>query len=130
MKMGSMCQFGLGVIAGAALALCAAGCSTAGWGPSPAAAPAPVSAQQGAPRFVHTTGMHLTKKDEGVKVPANIRVQDCGIVAISSPARFVCADGKVYTSFELARARAERGKTPAKMASAGAAPTTTASASR
>ncbi len=130
MKTGSIYQFGLGVAAGAALALCVAGCSTAGWGPPPAGA-APVSAQEGAPRFVKTTGMRLTKKDEGVKVPPNIRVQDCGIVAVSSPVRFVCADGKVYTSFELARAREQHAKASANMASAEtpAAPTLTASAS-
>jgi hypothetical protein len=31
-------------------------------------------------------------------------VQDCGIVTISSPTRYVCG-GKVYTSFELERNR-------------------------
>jgi hypothetical protein len=49
--------------------------------------------------------MRLTKKEEAVKVPSWIRVQDCTIVAISSPSRYACPDGKVYTSFELARAR-------------------------
>jgi hypothetical protein len=49
--------------------------------------------------------MRLTKKEEAVKVPSWIRVQDCAIVAISSPSRYHCPDGKVYTSFELARAR-------------------------
>jgi len=32
------------------------------------------------------------------------RVQDCGIVSIGSPTRYVCND-KVYTSFELAKLR-------------------------
>jgi hypothetical protein len=68
--------------------------------------PVPASAQQGAPPFVQTTGMRLTAKQEGVKVPSWIRVQDCAIVAISSPSRWACPDGKVYTSFELYRARA------------------------
>lgn len=31
-------------------------------------------------------------------------VQNCGIVAISSPTRYVC-NGKVYTSFQLAKLR-------------------------
>ena len=107
MKSGSTHRFGLGLVAGAAVALCASGCaSSAGWGPPPSAAPASVAqAKEGAPRFVQTTGMRFTKKEKAVEVPANIRVQDCGIVAISSPVRYVCADGKVYTSFELARAR-------------------------
>jgi hypothetical protein len=41
-----------------------------------------------------------------VVVPPWIRVQDCAIVAISSPSKFACPDGKVYTSFDLYRARA------------------------
>lgn len=90
-----------------ASALFAAGCaSTAGWGPPPpVTAASPVSAQQGAPRFAPTTGMRLTRKEEAVQVPSWIRVQDCAIVAISSPSRYACPDGKVYTSFELSRAR-------------------------
>ncbi len=32
------------------------------------------------------------------------RVQDCAIVAISSPSRYAC-NGKVYTSFQLAKMR-------------------------
>lgn len=89
-----------------ASALFATGCaSTAGWGPPPAVTAAPVSAQQGAPRFAPTTGMRLTRKEEAVQVPSWIRVQDCAIVAISSPSRYACPDGKVYTSFELSRAR-------------------------
>lgn len=116
MRTGTLYQIVFGLLAGAVAGLCVSGCSTAGWGPPPVAPPAKVSAQQGAPRFVHTTGMRLTKKEQGVTVPPNIRVQDCGIVAISSPARFVCSDGKVYTSFELARAREEHAKAPAASA--------------
>ncbi|HVB17017.1 MAG TPA: hypothetical protein VNF04_10820 [Stellaceae bacterium] len=56
--------------------------------------------------MVQTTGMKLTKKEEAVKVPSWVRVQDCAIVAISSPTRYACPDGKVYTTFELSRARA------------------------
>jgi hypothetical protein len=37
------------------------------------------------------------------------RVQDCGIVGISSPSKYVCG-GKVYTSFQLAKAREEAKK--------------------
>ena len=96
-------RVGLAWFAGAALAL--AGCaSMAGWG-APPAATNPVGAQQGAPKYVQTTGMKLTKKEEAVKVPAWVRVQDCAIVAISTPTRYACPDGKVYTSFELYRSR-------------------------
>ena len=56
---------------------------------------APVAAQQGAPTVVQTTGMVVTKKEEAVKVPSWVRVQDCAIVAISSPSRYACPDGKV-----------------------------------
>jgi hypothetical protein len=100
MKLGAVGRFGLGVIAGAALAMLTGCASTAGWGPPPPATPGPVSAQQGAPRFVQT------KKEEAVKVPSWVRVQDCAIVSISSPSRFACPDGKTYTTFELYRARA------------------------
>ncbi len=32
------------------------------------------------------------------------RVENCGLVAISSPSKFVC-NGKVYTTFQLAKLR-------------------------
>ena len=32
------------------------------------------------------------------------RVEDCGLVAISSPSRFAC-NGKTYTTFQIAKAR-------------------------
>lgn len=105
MKLGGVSRFGLGLVAGAALATIAGCASTAGWGPVPANTGAPVAAQQGAPRFVKTTGMKLTQKAQAVKVPSWIRVQDCTIVAISSPTRYACPDGKVYTSNELYQAR-------------------------
>ncbi len=106
MKPRGVGRFGLGLVAGGALAIATGCASTAGWGPAPPMTPVPASAQQGAPPFVQTTGMRLTAKQEGVKVPSWIRVQDCAIVAISSPSRWACPDGKVYTSFELYRARA------------------------
>jgi len=37
------------------------------------------------------------------------RVQDCAIVSISSPTRYAC-NGKVYTSFQLAKMRMEEEK--------------------
>jgi hypothetical protein len=105
MKLGAVGRFGLGLIAGAALATVTGCASTAGWGPPPPMTPVSASAQQGAPRFVQTTGMNLTAKEEAAKLPPWVRVQDCAIVAISSPSRFACPDGKVYTTFELYRAR-------------------------
>lgn len=108
MKLEAVGRFGLGLIAAAALAVGMGCASTVGWGPAPPMTAEPASAQQGAPRFVQTTGMRLTKKEEAVKVPSWIRVQDCTIVAISSPSRYACPDGKVYTSFELARARQQQ----------------------
>jgi hypothetical protein len=62
------------------LALGLAGCSSTGAG-------WPASASSGAP-------------------PA---VQNCGLVSIGSPSKFAC-DGKVYTSFELARLRTDWAK--------------------
>jgi outer membrane protein OmpA-like peptidoglycan-associated protein len=105
MKLGGVSRFGLGLVAGAALATITGCASTAGWGPAPTTAPVPASAPEGAPRFVKTTGMNLTAKEAEVKVPPGIRVQDCAIVAVSSPTRYACPDGKVYTTFELSRAR-------------------------
>ncbi len=37
------------------------------------------------------------------------KVEDCGIVAISSPPKYAC-HGKVYTAFQLAQLRAEAAK--------------------
>lgn len=102
-------RFGLAVIAGAMLGS-AAGCSSsvvskAGWGPAPPNNGVPVAAQQGAPRFVETTTMKLTDKEKSAKPPSWIRVQDCAIVAISTPSRYACPDGKVYTGTELYEGR-------------------------
>ena len=97
-------RFGLRLFTSILLAI-ATGCSTAGWGPAPPAPATPVSARQGAPRFVQTTGMNLTDKEKQVTVPSWIRVQDCTIVAISSPSRYACPDGRVYTGTELYQAR-------------------------
>ena len=98
-------QFGIGLLAAIALASATRCASYAGWGPGPANTGAPVAAQQGAPRFIETTGMHMTAKQAAVHVPPWVRVQDCAIVAVSSPTRWACPDGKVYTTFELSRAR-------------------------
>jgi hypothetical protein len=34
-------------------------------------------------------------------VPSWIRIQDCTIVAVSSPSRYACPDGRIYTNREL-----------------------------
>jgi hypothetical protein len=49
--------------------------------------------------------MKLTDKEEGAKAPSWIRVQDCAVVAISTPSRYACPDGKVYTGTELYKSR-------------------------
>jgi len=49
--------------------------------------------------------MQLTDKQEGAKAPSWIRVQDCAVVAISTPSRYACPDGKVYTGTELYQSR-------------------------
>jgi hypothetical protein len=103
-----MRRFGLAAIVVALLGSAAA-CSSfselttsqRGWGPPSPSKGAPVAAQQGAPTMSQTTGMKLTQKDESVKVPSWIRVQDCAIVAISTPSRYACPDGRVYTGTEL-----------------------------
>lgn len=40
------------------------------------------------------------------------RVQDCGVLNTGTPSRFVC-NGKVYTSFQLAKLREDQAKKPA-----------------
>src|SRR5271167_1774966 len=70
MRLGAIGRLGLIVIAGAVLGS-ATGCTSipmAGWGPPSPNTGAPVAAQQGAPRFVQTTGMRVTDKEETVKV--------------------------------------------------------------
>ena len=49
--------------------------------------------------------MHLTDKEQAAKPPSWIRVQDCAVVAISTPSRYACPDGKVYTGTELYQSR-------------------------
>lgn len=78
-----------------AMSITAAGCAARGGAANPAAGtaaetatPAAATAQTGAP------------------AP---RVQDCAIVAISSPPKYAC-NGKVYTAFQLAQLRAEEEK--------------------
>ena len=105
MKLGGVARLGMGLMAGAALAIATGCASTAGWGPAPANTGAPVTEQHGAPRFVQTTGMRRTAEHAEVTAPPWIRVQDCAIVAISTNSRYACPDGKVYTNFQLSRAR-------------------------
>lgn len=96
----------MGLLAGASLAIATGCASYAGWGAAPPNTGAPVAAQQGAPTMIQTTGMRqIGEKQAAVKVPPWVRVQDCGLVAISSPTRYACPDGKIYTNFELSRAR-------------------------
>ncbi len=80
MKAGTNHQFGRFAITAAAIAL--AGCSAMPSLPGEKAAPARQNAQSGPPPSV----------------------QNCGIVSISSPSKYVCND-KVYTSFDLANLR-------------------------
>ena len=93
----------MGVIASAALGTATGCASYAGWGAAPPMTAAPVPGH-GAPRFVETSGLGA-QAWQPAAVPPWVRVQDCTIVAISSPTRYACPDGKVYTTFELSRAR-------------------------
>ncbi|MGH7933691.1 MAG: hypothetical protein ACREQN_11080 [Candidatus Binataceae bacterium] len=47
--------------------------------------------------------------------PNDPRVENCGVVSISSPSKYVC-NGKVYTTFQLAKLRENQGKTPDSVA--------------
>ncbi len=105
MKLGAKKLFERLLLSSAGLLL-AAGCSTLGWGPPPPNTGGPVASQPGVPRNVQTTGMKLTPAEVAEVPPPWVRVQDCGLVGVSTPTRYACPDGKVYTSFQLARARA------------------------
>ena len=111
MKLGGVGRFGLGLVAGAALAIATGCASTAGWGPTPPVTATSPSAGHGAPRFAETSGLGAFTWRE-TEVPPWVRVQDCAIVAISSPDRWACPDGKVYTSSDLARARTREYELP------------------
>src|SRR5690242_17121681 len=93
MKLGGVGRFGVRLIAGAVLAIATGCASYAGWGSGPPMTPTPASAQSGEPRVRETSGIgapHPTKAmhPDEVVVPPWIRVQDCAIVAISSPSRY------------------------------------------
>lgn len=82
MKTGTNNQLGRLGLAAAAIAL--AGCSAV-------------------PSFLGTGGTPVQQASAAQAGPPP-RVQDCGIVTISSPTKYVCND-KVYTSFDLAKLR-------------------------
>lgn len=115
MKSVAGSRFGLGLMAGTALAIAAGCASYSGWGPAPpmtataasattASATSASAREHGAPRFVGTSSMSAQSWRQN-NVPPWVRVQDCAIVAISSPSRYACPDGKVYTNFDLYRSR-------------------------
>jgi hypothetical protein len=59
-----------------------------------------------------TSGYEGTPSAPAVSQAANKpvpRVQDCGVLNTGTPSRFVC-NGKVYTSFQLAKLREDEAK--------------------
>jgi len=86
----------------AAAMLALAGCSamapaSQSTGQASAAGPHQLSAQWGQP-----PGVTGTRQASAAGPPPLI--QNCGLIAISSPSKFVC-NGKVYTTFQLAKMR-------------------------
>jgi OmpA-OmpF porin, OOP family len=111
MKLGGVGRFGVRLIAGASLAIATGCASYGGWGAAPPMTATAASSGHGAPRFAETSGLGAFTWRE-TAVPPWVRVQDCAIVAISSPDRWACPDGKVYTSFDLSRARTREYELP------------------
>ena len=79
-----------------ALGLVSAGCASSASSSSSATDPADPPAAT----------LKTTAKAQTTSVP---RVQDCGIIAISSPPKYVCG-GKVYTATQLAKSRNDEAK--------------------
>lgn len=79
-----------------ALGLMSAGCASSASSSSSAADPADPPAAT----------LKTTAKAQTTSAP---RVQDCGIIAISSPPKYVCG-GKVYTATQLAKIRNDEAK--------------------
>jgi hypothetical protein len=61
----------------------------------------------GAPTYAAAGGAASKEKPKLTTPPP--LVQDCGLVAISTPARYAC-NGKTYTSFQLTKIRADYAK--------------------
>lgn len=109
MKANSVSFKRLILISGLAFGLFAAGCA----GSASNSATAQNAADPASPGFKQAA---LKSADSATQVPASKtveapapRVQDCGIVAISSPPKYVC-NGKVYTATQLAKLRADEAK--------------------
>jgi hypothetical protein len=81
-----------------ALSLMSAGCASSAASGSNTAQP------EDPPQAVKTTATPAGSKS--AQVP---RVQECGVVAISSPPKYVCG-GKVYTATQLAKIRNDEAK--------------------
>jgi hypothetical protein len=86
MKPGGIGRFGVGLVAGASLAIATGCASTAGWGPTPPVTPTSATAGHGAPRFAETSGLGAFTWRE-TEVPPWVRVQDCAIDLDSEPLR-------------------------------------------
>ena len=91
----------------AAAVLALTGCSTM----APSTAPATMRSAGGVPPWARVT--KITPSNMTGPPP---RIQDCAIVAISSPSRYAC-NGVVYSSFELLKLREAWAKKTAQGAS-------------
>ncbi len=92
-----------------ALGLCAAGCTSTASNSGAAAKRAdPPSQGFRAAAFKSTDSAAPPATSEAKQAPVP-RVQECGVIAISSPSKYVC-NGKVYTAVQLAKLRADEAK--------------------
>ncbi len=89
------------------LAVALAGCAPTAVAPAPSRAETMSVPATAAPTYAAAGGAAAKEKPKLTTPPP--RVQDCGLVAISTPARFAC-NGKTYTSFQLAKIRTDYAK--------------------
>ncbi len=76
----------------AMLACCVTGCSTTGG----------------------TDPLGAKRAGQQASLTQPIDVQDCTVISFSVPTKYICPDGKTYTSHQLAKLRAESQNPPRK----------------
>jgi hypothetical protein len=83
-----------------------AGCTPTAVAPATTAEAAHMSAPNtGAPTYRGAAGGAAATEKPKLTTPPPL-VQNCGLVAISTPARYAC-NGKTYTTFQLTKIRAD-----------------------
>ena len=113
MKLGGVGRFAVGLIAGAALAIATGCASYAGWGATPPVTAPSATAGHGRPsirRDDRDCGAFTKRETDSCRHGSGCRTARS--LRFLRPSRWACPDGKVYTSFDLARARTREYELP------------------